>query len=177
MLFERTPPVSYGFMKPTPFFEGTVQAYRYADPKIKPGFFTPFSSVRQIKEQIKLPIAMPLLCLTAALKAAIYTFEELAIAALNLALFEFKAAKFHFSKACTGMLNIGSYLITGVIDFLWEAVALTSRTLATVVSLGVAAVDFAQDIFSSNAGENSQSKNAPSEDLTGFSDPKPFGSM
>jgi len=99
-----------------------------------PGFFTPYRSFADVQNQLKSPVAMPILCLAQAAQAGIGAIQELLLLGINLATLDVKRA-FNNAKTVLGaVFGAILYTVLAVVDTLLALVALATRTGATLVA-------------------------------------------
>ncbi len=109
----------------SPFSEVSMQ---------RPGLFTPIASLGEFRGQLRAVPGMPLICLTTALASSFMCVSSTCSALLSFALLDFERAgnlvEPIFHSFVTALYFLGSALI----DTLFAALALVTRSLSTVVN-------------------------------------------
>lgn len=122
-------------------FESILTRYQ------RPGFFTPFKSGKDVLLQIKAPIAMPIIGLFRVANEVIILAKNFSVGIINLLSGNLDKTWYSTNAFLQALFNIGDYLLTTVIDTLWELITLITRTVASCFYGAVAGVDAIHGYF------------------------------
>lgn len=105
------------------------------------GFFVPFNSLSDVRQEIRSTLLIPIVNLTLGLGTALFSLSKLAETAVNLVVIDLD----HAANSNTAFLSAleTSFCFAGslLVDTLWSLMSLAVRTLSTVVA-GIAAIAY-----------------------------------
>lgn len=123
----------------------------------RPGFFMPFQSGNDVLLQLKAPPAMLIIGLCKIVGAVTDLVQSLSMCVTNLLFLDIEKTWDSTNAFFKSLFNIFDYILTTVVDTLWELTTLIMRTVASCFYGVVAGVDSIQAYFTPPQSTNEQS--------------------